>query len=267
MDIKIIFFDIDGTLKSFHNDGLTPGVIQALRQVQQRGIKIFIATGRAPYMMPRFDGVNFDGYLCFNGGYSYTKERVLYHNALDKQDIEQLIHNAKIMGEDVLVAGVKEMSATGLNKALEDYMSFAKLKITNYGDKHLQNVLDHDVYQLMVGTKEEQDAELLKGIKNLKVTRWWDSACDIVDKDCSKSQGISHVLEAYGYDRENVMAFGDGGNDMDMLAYAGMGVAMGNAKEKVKACANYVTDSVDDDGVVTALKHFHIIQKGNHDKI
>ncbi len=231
MDIKIIFFDIDGTLKSFHNDGLTPGVIQALRQVQQRGIKIFIATGRAPYMMPHFDGVNFDGYLCFNGGYSYTKERVLYHNALDKQDIEQLIHNAKIMGEDVLVAGVKEMSATGLNKALEDYMSFA----------------------------EEQDAELLQGIKNLKVTRWWDCACDIVDKDCSKSQGISHVLEAYGYDRENVMAFGDGGNDMDMLAYAGMGVAMGNAKEKVKACANYVTDSVDDDGVVTALKHFHII--------
>ncbi|SEJ37746.1 Cof-type HAD-IIB family hydrolase [Sharpea azabuensis] len=259
MDIKIIFFDIDGTLKSFHNDGLTPGVIQALRQVQQRGIKIFIATGRAPYMMPHFDGVNFDGCLCFNGGYSYTKERVLYHNALDKQDIEQLIHNAKIMGEDVLVAGVKEMSATGLNKALEDYMSFAKLKITNYGDKHLQNVLDHDVYQLMVGTKEEQDAELLQGIKNLKVTRWWDCACDIVDKDCSKSQGISHVLEAYGYDRENVMAFGDGGNDMDMLAYAGMGVAMGNAKEKVKACANYVTDSVDDDGVVTALKHFHII--------
>ena len=253
------FFDIDGTLKSFHNDGLTPGVIQALRQVQQRGIKIFIATGRAPYMMPHFDGVNFDGCLCFNGGYSYTKERVLYHNALDKQDIEQLIHNAKIMGEDVLVAGVKEMSATGLNKALEDYMSFAKLKITNYGDKHLQNVLDHDVYQLMVGTKEEQDAELLQGIKNLKVTRWWDCACDIVDKDCSKSQGISHVLEAYGYDRENVMAFGDGGNDMDMLAYAGMGVAMGNAKEKVKACANYVTDSVDDDGVVTALKHFDII--------
>lgn len=267
MDIKIIFFDIDGTLKSFHNDGLTPGVIQALRQVQQRGIKIFIATGRAPYMMPHFDGVNFDGCLCFNGGYSYTKERVLYHNALDKQDIEQLIHNAKIMGEDVLVAGVKEMSATGLNKALEDYMSFAKLKITNYGDKHLQNVLDHDVYQLMVGTKEEQDAELLQGIKNLKVTRWWDCACDIVDKDCSKSQGISHVLEAYGYDRENVMAFGDGGNDMDMLAYAGMGVAMGNAKEKVKACANYVTDSVDDDGVVTALKHFHIIQKGDHDEI
>ena len=63
------------------------------------------------------------------------------------------------------------------------------------------------------------------------------------------------------------MAFGDGGNDMDMLAYAGMGVAMGNAKEKVKACANYVTDSVDDDGVVTALKHFHIIQKGDHDEI
>ena len=70
MDIKIIFFDIDGTLKSFHNDGLTPGVIDALRQVQQCGIKIFIATGRAPYMLPHFDGVDFDGYLCFNGGYS-----------------------------------------------------------------------------------------------------------------------------------------------------------------------------------------------------
>lgn len=259
MDIKIIFFDIDGTLKSFHNDGLTPGVIDALRHVQQCGIKIFIATGRAPYMLPHFDGVDFDGYLCFNGGYSYTKDRILYHNPLDMKDIEQLFHNAKNMNEDVLVAGIEEMSATGLNKALEDYMSFAKLRLTNYGGEHLQNVLNNEVYQLMVGTKEEEDAQLLKGITRLKITRWWDCACDIVNRDCSKSQGISHVLDVYGYKRENVMAFGDGGNDMDMLEYAGIGVAMGNAKEKVKACANYVTDSVDDDGVVTALKHFHII--------
>ena len=59
--------------------------------------------------------------------------------------------------------------------------------------------------------------------------------------------------------REEIIAFGDGGNDVDMLEYAGIGVAMGNAGEDVKAAADYVTTAIDDDGIFNALKHFNVI--------
>jgi hydroxymethylpyrimidine pyrophosphatase-like HAD family hydrolase len=66
-------------------------------------------------------------------------------------------------------------------------------------------------------------------------------------------------LEEQGLDRSQIMAFGDGENDMDMLEYAGIGVAMGNASDKVKAVADYVTDTVDNRGIEKALRHFGLI--------
>ena len=63
----------------------------------------------------------------------------------------------------------------------------------------------------------------------------------------------------HGIDREETMAFGDGENDMEMLRYVGIGVAMGNASDAVKAAADYVTDTVDDDGIEKALRHFGLI--------
>lgn len=71
--------------------------------------------------------------------------------------------------------------------------------------------------------------------------------------------GLDDVCHYYGWDITEVMAFGDGGNDMDMLRHAGIGVAMGNARPEVQACADYVTATVDEDGVAKALRHFGVI--------
>ena len=71
--------------------------------------------------------------------------------------------------------------------------------------------------------------------------------------------GIDKYIAGLGLTREEIMAIGDGENDMDMLKCAGIGVAMGNAKDHVKAVADYVTVDVDDDGVMKALKHFGVI--------
>ena len=71
--------------------------------------------------------------------------------------------------------------------------------------------------------------------------------------------GIDKIIEHYGISLHETMAFGDGGNDMAMLRHAGIGVAMGNAGDEVKEAADYVTDSVDDDGVMNALRHFDVI--------
>ena len=92
-----------------------------------------------------------------------------------------------------------------------------------------------------------------------EITSWHDTGIDIVAKGSGKDVGIKHFIERYGIERDDTMAFGDGENDIRMLKYAGVGVALGNAKEEVKRIADYVTADIDDDGVEKALKHFGLI--------
>ena len=82
---------------------------------------------------------------------------------------------------------------------------------------------------------------------------------DLIPADGGKAVGMQVVLEHFGWSRDNAIAFGDGGNDVDMLRFAGIGVAMGNATDEPKTVADYVTDSVDDAGISNALHHFEIL--------
>ncbi len=91
------------------------------------------------------------------------------------------------------------------------------------------------------------------------ITSWNETGIDIIPKGGGKSAGIQKFLDENGMDASEVMAFGDGENDMDMIKFAGIGVAMGNAGDAVKAVADYVTDTVDNDGLAKALRHFGLI--------
>ena len=108
-------------------------------------------------------------------------------------------------------------------------------------------------------TTEDQDELILENTTTLKVARWWNRACDIIPCNGGKDIGIQKILDYFNFNKEEAMAFGDGGNDISMLKYVGTGVAMGNAKDDVKAIADYITDSVQEDGIVSALKHFEIL--------
>ena len=79
-------------------------------------------------------------------------------------------------------------------------------------------------------------------------------------KGGGKVVGIRKYLEMNDILPEEIIAFGDAENDMEMIAFAGIGVAMGNAKDCVKECADYVTADVDDDGILKALQHFGLIE-------
>ena len=82
---------------------------------------------------------------------------------------------------------------------------------------------------------------------------------DIISKNGGKVTGIRKMLEIHGISGEEMVAFGDGENDIEMLSFAGVGVAMGNAEEPVKAVADFVTADIDDDGIEKALKHYNLI--------
>ena len=96
-------------------------------------------------------------------------------------------------------------------------------------------------------------------LPNCSDARWYPTFTDIIHKNASKSVGVQRVLDYYGYTKAEAIAFGDGGNDVPMLLAVDNSVAMGNAEYTVKQAATYVTESVDDDGVLKALQHFKLI--------
>ena len=89
--------------------------------------------------------------------------------------------------------------------------------------------------------------------------RWYPAFCDITAIGSDKGNGIRHIAKQVGFGIEETMAFGDGGNDISMIKVAGIGVAMGNANESLKPVADYITSSVDEDGVEKAMREFGVI--------
>ena len=105
----------------------------------------------------------------------------------------------------------------------------------------------------------ERDAEFLSHAPGMMSARWSPHFADMIREHGGKPEGIKAALALHGLKREEAIAFGDGGNDIAMLAYAGTGVAMGNASDEVKAHADYVTDDCENDGIYSAFKHFGLI--------
>ena len=115
------------------------------------------------------------------------------------------------------------------------------------------------VFQLNPYIPVDFQDKFMEAMPNCEATRWSPLFIDVIPAGGGKHVAIEKIMDYYGYSRDEIMAFGDGGNDKTMIMAAGIGIAMGNANEDVKEVADYVTASVDDEGVVKALKYFNII--------
>lgn len=254
---KIIFFDIDGTLLELGAKEMHPQLRDVLNQLHNKGIKLFLATGRPPFVIPTFENVCFDGALAFNGSYCYTKNELIYKNPLNQKDITTFIDNAKKMGHAVNLAGIDKMGCNFDDATLQEYFDIANQKINVLED--FEDFKNKDIYQMMVASTPIEEKALLKNTSTLQIVRWWNKAVDIIPENGGKDKGIKAILDYFNIKLEESMAFGDGGNDITMLKCVGNGIAMGNATDDVKKAADYITDTVQNDGIISALKHFEII--------
>ena len=122
-----------------------------------------------------------------------------------------------------------------------------------------ERALKEKVYQLNVFVSEEEEEDFMQLMPNSKTARWTSHFTDIIPKDGGKNKGIDAIINHFGIKLEETMAFGDGGNDIDMLKHAGIGIAMENARDDVKEIADFITTSVDDDGITNALRHYNVL--------
>ncbi|MGN1079623.1 MAG: Cof-type HAD-IIB family hydrolase [Alphaproteobacteria bacterium] len=257
--LKAAFFDIDGTLISFRTHKMPETTLQALQTLRRQSVKLFIATGRAPkstdFLKEYFD---FDGTVSFNGQYCFDHNGVIYQNPLPAESVRQAI--PYMAGNDIACCfETLEKNVFNLvDQRVLDLLALVGMAHVVPECADVSN-LNADIYQLTAYVSAAQESGLMRLMPGCKAVRWYPTFVNIIVENGGKPVGIAKVCEKYGLSIDEIMAFGDGGNDVDMLRFAGTGVAMGNAADSVKQAADYVTADIDDDGIFKALKHFDVI--------
>lgn len=265
--IKALFFDIDGTLVSFDTHEIPVSTIEALTAAKAKGIHIFIATGRPGIIINNLSALQernlIDGYITMNGGYCFVEKEVIYKSAIPEADVEALMHYCTENDYPCIVVGENDICVCQPNDMVKQiFHDFLKVDVlpVKTAEEVLQAVRQKkEVFQMTPFITEEEEEKVLPSIPNCEIGRWFPAFADITAKGNTKQRGIDEIIRHFNIRLEETMAFGDGGNDISMLRHAAIGVAMGNAKDDVKATANYVTSSVDEDGIANALKHFGVI--------
>ena len=259
--IKALFFDIDGTLVSFATHRIPASTVDALTLAKAKGVKIFIATGRAYQLITNLGDIKelIDGYITTNGAYNFMQDGFEQLFPIAHADVELALCFLRSYGYSCMVVGRDDLAFFNRNRAIEQkFEKMLDLHFT-WSDKPVGEIARQGVFQLTPIVNEEEERRMMSQLHDSISSRWCPYFADITARGVDKGNGMKAICEHIGLGLGETMAFGDGGNDLSMLRTAGIGVAMGNANESLKPHADYVTASVDDDGVARALAHFGVV--------
>ncbi|MEG1521387.1 MAG: Cof-type HAD-IIB family hydrolase [Bacteroidales bacterium] len=256
---KAVFFDVDGTLLSFKTHQIPASTLSAIEALKARGIKIFISTGRPKFLLEATRNIEFHGYITLNGSLCLSADdQVISKEPIPKNEILRILEWSKHNPHPLVFMHGHGWAITHINDDVRNVTT--QLKVTLPEVTPLDEIAEMEVFQIMGFFPPEKDeyfqTDVLSGCE---VTRWHPLFTDIVKQNISKREGMYHILEHYGIEPEASMAFGDGGNDITILGAAAIGIAMGNASDEVKQAADYITASVDEEGIAKALLHFGLI--------
>ena len=256
-----LFFDIDGTLVSFKTHEIPPSTILALTQAKANGSRVYIATGRPPVIITNLGAIEhlIDGYITTNGALCYVGDELVSCQPIPKDHVMTCVDDCQEKGNSLIVVGRKDVAVLDPKGDVERI--FRQMLAVKNLDKAspLDIVLQQDILQLTAFFSPSYEPELMARMPQCVSGRWHPEFTDITVNGADKGKGILAMARHQGFDPSRTIAFGDGGNDTSMILQAGIGIAMGNAIDALKQQADYVTTSVDDDGILNALHHFEVI--------
>jgi Cof subfamily protein (haloacid dehalogenase superfamily) len=249
---KLIFFDIDGTLLD-HDKKLPSSTKAAIAELKSKGHEVAIATGRAPFMFQELrEELGIDTFVALNGQYVVLKGKVIYRNPIRTDLLVNLTGFAATLNHPIAYMDIEGMKVNVPNHIwVESSMGSLKLALPEH-DPHYY--LSHDIYQAMIFCLEEHEELYRQCFNEIKFVRWHEVSMDAVPLNGSKANGIVQIMKQEGRVKDEVYAFGDNYNDIEMLRFVGHGVSMGNAPEIVKKEARYVTKNVEEDGIIFGLQ-------------
>lgn len=262
MESKVLFFDIDGTLLEGNRgiETIPEGALKELRRLQAQGHKLFVSSGRPKAMINDYLlNVGFDGFILANGGYVEIDGKSIFENRMDydlcvktTQMLEDLNCDYMLETADSIYIDPKfdELYGFFSKVGMKDMFQreFDKFDVLKRTIKIEANVLDKDRKKLedylshkfgSVITHDEHGSE---------------NSFEFFSPTMSKAIGVQKVLEYYNLEQKDTYAFGDGTNDIEMIEYCQVGVAMGNAVDALKEKADIICHSIEDNGLEEILK-------------
>ncbi len=257
-EMEAVFFDVDGTLVSFETHTMTPTLVEALWALRRKGIRTFLCTGRSPDMLPPLYALfPFDGWAAFNGQLAKVGGKTVRRVPIRKERVRELVEAVRIMEIPCIFLEEEDTYCNWPDPISTNFMLDLELPVPPA--KGLDRALEGDLFQSITFVKGEEERRLLELAPRLTLTRWHPDFVDVIPSGGGKDVGTRAILDALGLDPARTMAFGDGGNDVPMFRQVGLSVAMGGSEDDVKAQADWVTGPVEEDGVVTALRHFGVL--------
>lgn len=266
--IKLAVFDIDRTLIAPEIGAIAPETLAALKQLQQKGIKIAIASGRLfSFLQPELLEIGFDYYIMSNGCYVTDRDgNILAREQLDPDMPETFSREMIRKNLPFNIRYCMGQRTGNPNCTVQERMApiWEKRKFkANPPKAFLEEYEPKDGEEpICFGgfIPEEYLPEFIRKFPRLSFLPVFESPmCDVNPAGISKATGLVRICSLLGIETTQTIAFGDDRNDLEIIETAGIGVAMGNGIQAVKNAADYVTASSDKLGVVLALKHFKLI--------
>lgn len=266
MGFRVLVLDLDGTLTNSKKE-VTSRTVEALLRVQKRGVKIVLASGRPTYgVAPMADKLclgEYGGYiLSYNGGeiINWQTKEIIYENILDPVLIPYLYWCAK-KNDFAIVTYHKEFVITELPNdkyvLKEALLNVMKIKPV----EHFLSAITFPITKCMIVGEpnrlivlEKEMFDQLKG--RMGVYRSEPYFLELVPKGINKAASLEVLLREIGSSADEMIACGDGFNDISMIKLAGMGVAMANAQPEVRESADFITASNDEDGIAQVVEKF-----------
>ncbi len=260
---KLLVFDVDGTLLTSSHT-ILPSTKQALAAVAADGHHIVLATARPPRSVVAIAdrlGIDSTISIALNGAIIVTRNKILRETPMNRDAVKKVIEEARRRNLHANLMSGWEWFVEASSKWSEQ-----EAAIVNFQPRMVEDLLGYsmpeDHHVLIIGDAEEIasyrhwiDAQDLPVYVSFSKPTY----CEIVDQLVSKGRAVRQVAEMLDVSLENLIAFGDGENDSEIVAMAGVGVAMGNAMPQVREVADLVTKSNDDDGIYHALRELGLV--------
>lgn len=279
MDIKCLAFDVDGTLTNDQKE-IDPRTKASIQEAMERGIHIVISSGRnkegCEFIYEPLGLEKGNHFLSLvNGQQIYDFERDLYINdkLLSSQDclkIERICRKYQCLARFTIgntaafyapIPGLIKELLSRVKKTKKHGGSMSKgtkfkLKLLPYRDYVFKTPVNKVVFFRDEEFFVENLNQLKKELRDYDVMMVSDGWMEIMPKGVNKASGLQKIADACGITMENIMAFGDAQNDIDMIVQCGVGVAMGNAREDVKALADIVADTNNNNGIGKVIDQY-----------
>jgi len=257
-----VFFDYDGTMAD-DRIGIhlpTETTKKALKSLSENGYMVVLNSGRSKAALME-TGIDFDGYVLMNGAYAEVDGKCVFENAIEKEKLSELLSvldsiNVDYFLETENLAEVKDVKGERFIEFMEkyelDYEKFLQFDINNLKKTYKLQVIYGESKYFDELKKKLPDGFVLDDHRN-------GISTDISQEGIAKGTGIEKICEYFDIPKENTYAFGDNTNDYDMIKRAGHGIIMGNHASELEDVAEFITDTVENEGIYKALVKYGLI--------